>query len=398
LKFIAADPSRPFFAYIATNVPHSPYIVPEQYRLPYAANGVPRPMDSFYGMIENMDENLGRLRARLEALGMDKDTLLIFATDNGTAAGIMEADLRATADAPEPPPAGWRGFNAGMRGIKASEYDGGHRVPCFWRWPAGGIGGGRDVARLTAHFDVLPTLIDLCDLTPPADTEFDGCNLAPLLRGTAGKWPERTLFVHRQRAEIPPKWTASAVMTDRWRFNNGCELYDIHHDPGQMNNVAAQHPAVVTELRSRYEAWWASLAPAMARHAYIVVGSEKADPVRLTCHDWHAADQKDIPWNQAQIQAAPWANGYWMVDVARAGHFEVTLRRQPPEAEIPLQASRALVAVDDREATALVPAGGTSVTLRLTLRPGPAKLQTWLTDDAAGRSRGAYFVELRRLG
>jgi len=397
VKFIAADTSRPFFAYIATNVPHSPYIVPERYRLPYAERGVPRPMDSFYGMIENMDENLGRLRAGLQALGVDNNTLLIFATDNGTAAGIVNGAIPSGTGAPESNPSGWHGFNAGMRGIKASEYDGGHRVPCFWRWPAGGIGGGREVVPLTAHFDVLPTLIDLCAITPPTGAEFDGCSLAPLLRGTAVKWPERTLFVHRQRAEIPPKWTASAVMTDRWRYNNGGELYEIQRDPGQMTNVAAQHPAVVAELRSRYETWWNSLAPAMARYAFIVVGSEKADPVRLSCHDWHAEDQKDIPWNQTQIQVAPWANGYWMIEVARTGRFEVTLRQQPAEAEFPIQAARARVAVDDYEATAVVPAGVTSVTLPLSLRGGPARLQTWLMDDAAGKSRGAFFVELRWL-
>ena len=85
-------------------------------------------------------------------------------------------------DASSQPAGAWSGFNAGMRGIKGSQYDGGHRTPCFIRWPAGHLGGGADVARLTAHIDLLPTLIDLCGLPPPQGVQFDGTSLAPLLR------------------------------------------------------------------------------------------------------------------------------------------------------------------------------------------------------------------------
>lgn len=393
-QFVAANRDRPFFAYIATNVPHAPYIVPQRYIRPYTEKGVPPPMDSFYGMIENMDENVGRLRAFLQRLGLADNTILIFASDNGTAAGVAGANRFG---APPPPPGGWPGFNAGMRGIKGSQYDGGHRTPCFIFWPDGGIGGGRDVTHLTAHLDLLPTLIDLCGLPQPKGVKFDGTSLVRLLRDPSAPWPDRTLFVHRQRHELPPKWVFSAVMTDRWRLNNGDELYDMAHDPGQAHDVAASHPDVVTRLRQRYEAWWASLTPAFNRYGYIVVGSDHENPSLINCMDWHNADVRQIPWNQAQVKEARWANGYWMIEVARAGRYEFTLRQEPPEADYPIQANRARISVGDLQTDAAIAAGATSVRLALTLPAGPARMQTWFFDPSSGKSRGAFFVEVRRL-
>lgn len=393
MRFIEANQARPFFAYIATNVPHSPFVVPEKYRRPYTEKGVPEPMDSFYGMIENMDENVGRLVARLNELGLAEDTILVWTTDNGTAAGVAGVNRFVAAAQP----AGrWAGFTAGMRGTKGTEYEGGHRVPLFIRWPAGGIGGGRDVTPLTAHIDMLPTLAGLCGLPTPEGRELDGTSLVPLLRGPAKDWPERTLFAHVQRREIPPKWERSAVMTDRWRFNNGGELYDMQRDPGQTTDVAAEHPEVVAQLRGRYEAWWTSLEPALARHGHIVVGAEQENPAAINCMDWHDNDIKNIPFNQRLIKEAPWANGYWMIETTRPGRYEFTLRQQPEIAQFPLEAVQARLVVGGKEATVAVPAGATSVTLTLDLPAGPARMQTWLVDGASGRSRGAFFVEVRR--
>jgi arylsulfatase A-like enzyme len=395
MDFITQNRDRPFFVYLATNVPHAPFVAPESYVKPYTQAGVPAPMDSFYGMIQNVDDNLGRLRARLRELGLTENTLLIFATDNGTAAAGLAGSNRFGATAR--PAGGWQGFNAGMRGIKGSEYDGGHRVFCFLRWPDGGLANGRDVNRLTAHIDLLPTLVDLCGLKAPQGVRFDGTSIATLLRDPAAPWPDRVLFAHRQREEIPPKWVSSAVMTERWRYNNGSELYDMARDPGQTANVAAEHPQVVARLRQSYETWWASLRPALARHATIVVGSPQESPTEINCMDWHNPDQKMIPWNQSQIKEARWANGYWMIEPARAGRYAFTLRQEPAEAKFAIQADRARITVGDQTATAPVPAGATSVTLALTLPAAPAKMQTWLSDEASGKSRGAFYVEVMKL-
>ncbi len=155
--FVKEHQHEPFFVYLATNAPHGPYRVADVYRQPYTSAG--SPTDRFFGMIANLDENVGRLVADLDQLGLRANTLFIFMTDNGTAQGEQV-------------------FNAGMRGKKGSEYEGGHRVPCFWLWPGGGIGGGRDVSQLTAHIDLRPTLVDMLDLQEPPGPASDGTSLA----------------------------------------------------------------------------------------------------------------------------------------------------------------------------------------------------------------------------
>lgn len=400
--FIERAGERPFFAYVPTNVPHSPFNVPERYRKHYLERGVPEPMASFYGMIENLDENVGRLLAWLKETGRDRNTIVIFMTDNGTAAGATVArgaGKKKGGGAEIATRSGtWAGFNAGMRASKGSEYDGGHRVPFFVRWPAGGIEGGRDVPQLAAHLDVLPTLVELCGLRFTARNPLDGRSLAPLLKsGATPEWAERTLFVHTQREEIPPKWKKSAVLQAPWRLVNGAELYDIRRDPGQKSDIAAQHPEIVLRLRADYEAWWRSLEPSFVKFGHIVVGAPQDNPARFTCMDWHAKTTPQIPWNQQQIAQMPEANGWWMLDVARPGTYAVTLRHKPVEAAFPLQATKVRMKVGGEEKTGAIKAGATEVTLTLDLPAGPARLETTLTDAATGKSRGAFFVEFERL-
>ncbi len=387
LRFIEADRDRPFFVYLTTNAPHGPYRVPESYRELYADQDVPNA--NFYGMITNIDGNMGRLLDRLKTLGLDENTILIFMTDNGTAAGLQ----------------GGRGFNAGMRGTKGSEYDGGHRVPCFVRWPAGGLGGGRDVGRLTAHIDLLPTLIEMCGLSQPAGVKFDGTSLLPLLKDDGRNWPDRLLVTDSQRIEHPEKWRKCAVMTDRWRLVNGKELYDIHADPGQRNDIADKHPEAVRDLRRAYEQWWADVSQQFDEYCEIVLGSDKENPARLTCHDWHGGDSP--PWDQTHILRGMEANGFWAVEVARAGEYEFSLRRWPKEVDAPInaaipggraiQASKARLIIAELDLVQPIGAEAREVTFRAQLQPGKTKLQTWLTADD-GTSRGVYFVYVRYLG
>lgn len=385
MAFMEANTERPFFCYIPTNAPHAPYNVPQRYVEPYANTDAPNP--AFYGMIANIDENVGRLEAKLRELNLRDNTILIFMTDNGTSGGIDKD----------------RGFNAGMRATKGSEYDGGHRVPCFIRWPDGDLGGGIDIDRLAAHIDVLPTLIELCGLNKPESVVFHGSSLVPLLREPAAQWPDRTLCVDSQRIEHPEKWRKSAVMTQQWRLVNGKELYDIKADPGQKVDVAAQHADTVAELRAAYERWWADTSKRFDEYCWIVLGSDKENPVRLTCHDWHAPD---VPWNQTHIREGKPLNGFWAVDVERAGAYEFELRRWPREADAPItgtvpggtaiQATQARMTIGDAEATQPIPPDAKAVTFSLELKAGQTHLQTWFTDDA-DESRGAYYVYVRRI-
>ncbi|MFH1719629.1 MAG: arylsulfatase [Planctomycetota bacterium] len=381
LKFIEANKDRPFFCYVPTNAPHGPYNVADKYSKPYRDKGVPNNQADFYGMITNIDENMGRLVRRLKELDLEENTILIFMTDNGTSGA----------------------YGGGMRGKKGSGYEGGHRVPFFIRWPGGGLTGPADIDRLSAHIDVLPTLIELCSLKKLQAVEFDGASLAPLLKGDASRWPDRTLLVHSQRIEHPEKWRNSAVMTQRWRLINGKELYDIQADPSQKNDIAAANPAVVEKLRRSYEDWWADLSKGFDDYCEISIGSDKQNPTRLMSHDWHSPNPA---WSQGSVKNGIKANGFWAVEVERDGTYEFALRRWPIEVNAPINtavdggkaisATKARIKIADVDQSKPVAPDAAEVTFRVKLKAGKTRLQTWFIDDE-GASRGAYYAYVKRL-
>jgi len=236
----------PFFAYITPNAPHAPLQCPEEYAKRHAGQ-VETNVARFYGMIENIDDNFGRLLAKLDEWGLARDTLVIFMTDNGGTAGVKI-------------------FNAGMHGQKATPYEGGTRVPAFWRWPAG-FPGGRDCPALTAHLDILPTLAQIAGAKLPERLQLDGRSLVPLLKDPKADWPDRFLFTHvgrwaKGKAE-ESQFAHCAVRNARFQLVNNQELYDLHSDPGETRNVIAEHPEVVGKLRAAYDQWWREILPAL---------------------------------------------------------------------------------------------------------------------------------------
>ncbi|MHC4482443.1 MAG: sulfatase/phosphatase domain-containing protein, partial [Planctomycetota bacterium] len=276
------------------------------------------------------------------------------------------------------------------------------RVPCFIRWPVGGIAGGLDIERITAHIDVLPTLIDLCGLKKPEAVRFDGDSLAPLLKGDDRNWPDRTLITDSQRVEYPIKWRKSATMTDRWRLINGEELNDIKANPNQKVNIAQEHPEIVSKLRQDYENWWADISKRFLEYCEIIIGSDQENPSMLTSHDWHSHG----PWNQDQIRQGQKRNSFWAVEVARDGEYEFSLRRWPEEVDAPItaaipdgeaiSATTARLRIANVDETKPIPQNAAAVTFRVKLKAGKTKLQTWFIDDE-DKPRGAYYVYVKRL-
>jgi arylsulfatase A-like enzyme len=377
---------RPFFVYLTTNAPHGPFLVADKYRRLYEKNpDCPHP--AFYGMITNIDENMGRLVQRLEADSLTDNTILIFMTDNGTSAGYR----------------GGKGFNAGMRGTKGSLHDGGHRVPCFIHWPSGGLRGGRDVADLASHIDMIPTLAELCGVSIPQTVPLDGISLAPLLLGQIDSLPDREVFVQYRQSSEPPEKGNATVMTERWRLVGNRELFDIDADPGQQQNVASQHPEVVDRLRQAYDCWWTETSTRFDEYSHIILGNDAENPVRLCSFDWHTR----TAWSQGQVRSGMPVNSFWAVEVARAGSYEITLRRWPEEADTPINAavpggkaisaSRARLKIAQLELSQPIPRDAAAVTFSVDLKPGKTTLQTWLIDEETGQSRGAYYVHVRRL-
>jgi arylsulfatase len=252
----------PFFCYLATNAPHAPYDCPPGSDEPYIARleaaGVKNEKQraeiaKFYGMIENIDSNLGRLLARLDEWGISNDTLVVFTTDNGTAAGAAVC-------------------NAGMRARKGSAYRGGTRVPGFWRWK-GGLPAGMDMPSLVAHIDVLPTLCDLAavEIPPMVAEKVEGRSFAPLLRGARIAWPDRPLVTHVGRwgrgKAAESAYRNCRIREGQWSLVNvknkpdTWELYDIAADPGEQTDVAKEHPDIVARLAAEYDAWWQGVQP-----------------------------------------------------------------------------------------------------------------------------------------
>jgi arylsulfatase A-like enzyme len=388
LKFVdrARQEHVPFFCYIATNAPHGPYRVAEEECKPYRSAGVPSPMNAFYGMITNIDANLGRLVDQLEAWKLTENTILIFMTDNGTAAGL-EKIVKLTK---------WTGFNAGMRGTKGSQYDGGHRVPFFLYWPGGGLTGGRDIPQLAAHIDVLPTLVELCSLQKPSGPAIDGISLASILKNKSFTPIERTLIVHSQRVEHPQKYRQCSVMTSRWRLIDNKALFEIENDPGQARDVSSAHPDVVDQLKAAYEDWWQSLSPAFEEYVRIDLGNPAQNPTNLCSHDWHTEGPQQSVWNQQQLQKNPQENGFWAVNVVAPGNYRFTLRMRPEGVEFTLPKGTARLKIGSRELNTPIREGSTAAVIETQLPAGPAMLQTWL-DAESGESRGAYFVDVEKL-
>jgi len=385
LRFIEENRRRPFFVYLPTNAPHSPFRVPARYSRDYEKQGLPPQTALFYGMITNIDENAGRLLGGLRDLGLEQNTIVVFMTDNGTSAGYLAAGGGAK----------WTGYNAGMRGIKLSPYEGGHRVPLWIRWPLGNIGGGQDVNRLTAHLDVLPTLAELAGLRHQPRLPLDGRSLVPLIR-RRGAWPDRVLVVQTHQQDEPRYLDNSAVMTERWRLINGAELYDVQADPGQQRDVAGAHRETMEWLRDVYREWYSDAAKHAGRpHCEIVLGSERENPTHLSCFDWHGDDA--VPWDQSVIREDRRVNGFWAVEAARSGRYEFTLRQRPPEVRYPIDGTAARLAIDGTQAERPVAVGATEVRFTAYLRKGSTRLQTWFCGPA-GPLRGAYFVSVKFQG
>ncbi|MBX3176883.1 MAG: arylsulfatase [Candidatus Hydrogenedentes bacterium] len=383
-RFITEHRDAPFFCYLPTNAPHHPYIVPPEYSEPFKAQGLSDDQANFYGMIANLDENMGRLLQTLDEQGIAEDTILIFMTDNGTSAGDR----------------------AGMRGAKGSEYEGGHRVPCFVRWPAGPVARGADIPVLSAHIDLLPTLLGYCGISPEGGPPFDGVSLAPWLNAPETPAPERAIVVDSQRIEHPEKWRKSAVLEGRWRLINGTELYDLSRDPGQEQDRAAEEPALAAHLREVYERWWADVSRTFDRYCPLVIGAAGQGATHLNGHDWHTPIEQ-IPWHQKHILAGLAGNGFWAVEVAEAGEYHFALRRWPREANAPIRAAvdggaalaivEARIRIGGQEASSPVNEGDVAADFTLRLEKGETRLETAFIDEA-GVERGAYYVSVTRTG
>ncbi|MBC18745.1 MAG: arylsulfatase [Planctomycetaceae bacterium] len=251
----ARDREEPFFAYIATNAPHGPFIAPEKNRKRFERLGFKKNHAGYYGMIENIDENIGLLAKKLGDWNLLNDTCIIFMSDNGMAGSGAGGPGKQLGVQPDGTPL--RCFNAGMKGLKGSTDEGGVRVPFFIRWD-GHITADRNLDFPAAHIDVFPTLASLAGIAVPIE-QVEGKNLLPFLK--QGSPPPRYLFTHRGRWPVGTnpdtcQWKHFAVRGSRFRLVGKDALYDIIRDPSQTENVIGVHRAEADRMLLAYDAWW----------------------------------------------------------------------------------------------------------------------------------------------
>lgn len=363
VDFITRHRAEPFFCFLSTNAPHAPLEVEDRYVEPYRGKGLDEDTARVYGMIANLDENVGRVLARLDELALARNTLVIFLTDNG----------------PQPFRGAPARYNAGMRGEKGTVYEGGIRVPSFWRWH-GAFEAGRAVHTLAAHIDVLPTLVDLCGAKKPRRLHVDGVSLRPLLEGKDGAWPDRLFFTQWHRGDAPEPFRNCAVISQRFKLVDGKELYNLETDPYEQRDISGEDPERVKTMRNAYETW---LADVSATRGYdpprIHVGTAHENPSVLTRQDWRG----DEGWADDR-------RGYWELYVARSGRYDITLTfgplTEPGEVGMRIGEMRRVTHLD---------AGATSCVFEgAPLTKGEARLDTWRPHK--GKQAGAYHVIVAR--
>jgi len=353
MKFIESSVSdgEHFFTYIATNAPHGPFHdVPEELYQEYlqvdfrpilvnkhlAPNRLKSETDKLAriaAMITNIDENVGRLFRKLDRLGALENTIVIYLNDNGP------NTLRYVGD---------------MRGMKSHVDDGGIRSPLLFHWPAR-VSGRKTVDRLCAHIDVLPTILDACDVNVPDDHRLDGRSFLPLLVGSDAPWPTRQVVLQSHRGNEPQKFHHFALHEEPYKLvhpsgfgkenfsgDPNLQLYDLSKDPRQQHDLASEEPDVFNRLKKDYEAWFADVSSSRPNNyapPRIVVGTKHERRTVLTRQDWRHTSGR--PW-------APDSNGHWLLESAEAADYKVELifRQDHPSGEATISAGTVRTKVD----------------------------------------------------
>ena len=312
---------KPFFAYIPTNAPHGPYHdVPEDLRKRYLKKdlaslirGNVRDVEAevdklsrIAAMITNVDENVGRLFEMLKTQGLYENTLVVVMTDNGP---------------------NTRRYVGKLRGMKTEVQEGGVRTALWAHWPAQ-LPGGRTVKdTVAAHIDLLPTIAEACEAQLPAGLQIDGRSVLAQLKEPGKRLAPRTLFMQIHRGTQPQRYHNFMVRDSMWklvhqsgfgsqRFEGEPELklYNLDEDPGETRDITTEFPHKFNYLKSLYDAWFDDVMSNVLTNPGppdIIIDATHENPSVLTWQD-RVAEQ----WG-------PGSNGYWELDFAHAGRFDI---------------------------------------------------------------------------
>ncbi|MCB0686227.1 MAG: arylsulfatase, partial [Saprospiraceae bacterium] len=269
LDFIASAGAEPFFCYLAYNAPHTPLQIDSSYVTPFLAAGLDERTARVYGMVKNLDDNIGKLLSGLTELGKASNTLVIFMSDNGPISGwqVPQSEMR---------------YNAGLRDQKFTIYEGGTRTQCFWYWP--GKIEGKVVEDVAAHIDVLPTILDLLEWPDHHKLGMDGRSLLPSIEG---RHKDHYYFQRYDLQSVgsTDPYPGGIARKGDWKLVDGKALYNLRADIGESRDVHAQYPRRYKKMRRAYEHWWQEIvseSDLMKRP--IPVGFREAPKVYLQPH------------------------------------------------------------------------------------------------------------------
>jgi arylsulfatase A len=315
LSFIEKNRNKPFLCYVPYNVPHSPFQVPEKYFSKYISAGLDSTISTVYGMVENMDENIGRILRKIDDLDLTENTIVIFFSDNGP-----NTDR----------------YNGGMKGRKGSVDEGGVRVPFYIRWP-GVIRPGK-TGQLAQDIDIMPTLLGLCKIKYLPEKSFDGIDLTTILKGK--KEPFDRLIFSRQGNQ-PVERCNSSVRNDKYRLvltRQDTLLYDMSEDPGQTSNISEANSEVRTALLSELVKLNAELISGYKPVTTIEAGFPGEMKFTLPVQDAKLSgkiEYSSIHPNQSHTEK--WIQDgdsiYWSLNISDSGSYNVELQYGCPDGE-----------------------------------------------------------------
>jgi arylsulfatase/arylsulfatase A len=392
ISFIEKNRDKPFFAFYATNLPHFPLVVADKWADPYRKMGMHELNALTYGMIANVDANIGRLMAKLKELDIEDNTIVIFLSDNGPRTKRSKNDLYPDR------------YVMNLRGTKTSVYENGIHAPFFIKWP-GKIQQGVKLNNLTAHIDVLPTLLDACNVPVPKNLQLDGISLMPLLTEKVKQLPERNIFIQGHAGSEPFKYVHFTVRGQRYKLISphdepyeivnrpnadeiksmisSLELYDIEKDPSEINNIAKQNPGIVDDLLAKYEQWFDKV---IYDRGYdwpqrIHLGSKFQRNVELSRFEWGGPGTIGNKGKQL---------GYWEV-FSNAAKYRITLRFQKTN-----KPAFALLKYMGKEYRVQVNTGNTQIVFdEISLPEGNGRFEAYL--KSAAEETGVQFVNVDRL-
>ena len=342
LDFIDRNHEQPFLCYVPFTTPHSPWAAPEQdwqrfkekpitQRATEPDKEVLDETRCALAMIENQDANIGRVLAKLDALKLTDNTIVLYFSDNG------------------PNSARW---NGGMKGRKASTDEGGVRSTCLLRWPAR-LPAGHRVPQIAGAIDLLPTLTALAEVARVGDKPLDGLDLSPLLLRQNVEWSDRMLF---------STWAGRiSVRTQQHRLDDQGQLFDMVTDPGQTTAITSREPEITARLKDAVSAWRRDVLNAPRPAGVAATTQERGLKIAL---GGNAVDPRPIPvgYREFPITMLPARDGeprgtvkrsspapncsyfvnwtsredrlVWLLDVHTPGRYEVVVDYTCPESDV----------------------------------------------------------------